>query len=378
MRHVVLYKSFFRSMEYNYLRFRHDPTYRSVLEGRSRLVRAIREFFWQDDFIEVETPMLVRLPGMEPYLDVFQTRFVPEHAAERGAEYEAERGQDMYLITSPEYAMKKILVAGAPRIFQLTRSFRNKETGGALHNPEFTILEWYRAQSDYHGLMRDTEELVRYLVREFFGCDWFMYQGRRIEVGGVGAGDTWERLRVIEAFERYAKISRAVFEDPAALIAEARRRGYGGAGASGDSSGGDLSYDDAFFLIFLNEIEPHLGFERPTFLYDYPASMAALSRLTPGGAYAERVELYIAGIELANGFSELNDADEQERRLRAEYTERAQLGKTLYSVDERFLEALRVGMPDAAGIALGADRLLMLLLDRVGVDEVMWFPWRDL
>lgn len=358
-------------MEYNYLRFRRDPVYRSVLEGRSRLVRAIREFFWREDFFEVETPILVRLPGMEPYLDVFQTRFVPERGVERGA-------QDMYLITSPEYAMKKILVAGAPRIFQLTRSFRNKETGGALHNPEFTILEWYRAQSDYHGLMRDTEKLVRSLVSGFFGRDWFMYQGRRIEVGSTTTGDMWERLRVVEAFERYAKISRAVFEDSAALIAEARLRGYGGGARADGGTGGDLSYDDAFFLIFLNEIEPHLGLERPTFLYDYPASMAALSRLTPDGAYAERVELYIAGIELANGFSELNDADEQERRLRAEYAERARLGKTLYPVDERFLEALRVGMPDAAGIALGVDRLIMLLLDRVSVDEVMWFPWRDL
>lgn len=337
----------------NYLRLRDDASMREIFEKRAQIVQGIRDFFIERQFLEVETPMLVRLPGMEPYLDVFKTRFDPEHG----------EGKDMYLITSPEYAMKKLLVGGLPRIFQITRSFRNKETGGSLHNPEFAMIEWYRANADYIQLMRDVEELMRDLCKRLYGREKCMYQGQEISLDG-----DFERLTVAEAFEKHAGIAREISEDPESLIAEAYKRGYNA-----------KTYDDAFFLIFLNEIEAKLGVGRPTFLYRYPVSMAALSRVCPDDSrYAERVEVYVNGLELANGFSELTDADEQRARLTAEREERMVLGKEVYDVDESFIEALRVGMPESTGIALGVDRLVMLLLDKASIEDVVLFPFRDL
>lgn len=336
----------------NYIAIRNNLQVRELFQKRMLLLRKIREFFWEREFVETDTPMLVNLPGMEPYLDVFQTRFVPVTGAKR----------DMYLITSPEYAMKKLLVAGLLKIFQITRSFRNKETGGALHNPEFTILEWYRAESDYTAIMRDCEEMIRYLCRQLFHEEKFVYQGNPIDVSG-----DFERITVQQAFEKYAGISRENFEDPVKLIHAAREKGYLAE-----------NFDDAFFLIFLNEIEGKLGRNRPTILYEYPVSMAALSRACPDSRYSERFEIYIAGIELANAFSELTDPDEQLRRLRDEREQRKQLGKTVYDVDMSFIEALKMGCPASGGIALGVDRLVMLLLDKPSIEDVIFFPFRDL
>ncbi|MCX6733789.1 MAG: EF-P lysine aminoacylase EpmA [Candidatus Peregrinibacteria bacterium] len=339
----------------NYSIIRDDPRLRETLEKRTLIIRAIREFFWSMDFRETDTPILVNLPGMEPYLDVFKTRFEPMKGG--GEE------RDMYLITSPEYAMKKLLVAGFSKIFQITRSFRNKETGGALHNPEFTMLEWYRANSDYREIMSDTEALIRYLCEKLFQKNDFIFQGKTIDV----ARD-FERLRVIEAFEKYAGISREVFEDTERLIEAAQKKGYKAE-----------NYDDAFFLIFLNEIESKLGMGRPTILYEYPVSMAALSKVCPANPkYAERFEIYISGIELCNAFSELTDAKEQGRRLEEERAQRATMGKPLYDVDRGFLDALAMGMPESGGIALGVDRLIMLLLDQNSIENVIFFPFRDL
>lgn len=336
----------------NYIAIRNNSQICELFEKRMFLLRKIREFFWEKNFVETDTPMLVNLPGMEPYLDVFQTKFEPMSGPPR----------DMYLITSPEYAMKKLLVAGIPNIFQITRSFRNKETGGALHNPEFTILEWYRSGSDYAAIMGDCEQLIRYLCRELFHKEEFAYQGNVVDVSG-----DFERITVREAFEKYAGVPREVFEDPGRLINTAREKGYRAE-----------NFDDAFFLIFLNEIEKKLGQGCPTILYEYPVSMAALSRACPDPRYAERFEIYIAGIELANAFSELTDAKEQLRRLKEEREQRKQLGKIVYDVDMSFIDALELGMPESGGIALGVDRLVMLLLDKPSIEDVMFFPFRDL
>lgn len=347
------------SQQPNYVAMRNSPEVREVLEKRMLLIRKIREFFWSKDFVETDTPTLVNLPGMEPYLDVFLTKFEPMSGDVR----------DMYLITSPEYAMKKLLVAGLPKIFQITKSFRNKETGGDLHNPEFTILEWYRANTDYREIMRDCEDLVRFLCMELFGASEFVYQEMKVDVGG-----DFERLSVVEAFEKHAGVSREVFEDEEALVAEAQKRGYG----SG-MNGAPLNYDDAFFLIFLNEIEKKLGVGRPTILHEYPVSMAALSKQCPNNAkYAERFEMYVAGIELCNAFSELTDAREQEERLVAERGQREAMGKPLYDIDQTFIDALKLGMPESGGIALGVDRLIMLLLNQTSIENVIFFPFRDL
>lgn len=346
------------SLDESYLRFKKRIGGRAVFERRARILASMRAFFVQESFLEVETPILVRLPGMEPYLDTFRTRFEPE----RG------EGRDMYLITSPEYAMKELLVGGFEKIFQITRSFRNKETGGALHNPEFTILEWYRTHADYTDIMRDTEAMIRRVGREATGCEEMTRDGSRIDLSAP-----FERLRVREAFERYAGVGTEIFEDAEALIAEAIRRGYAVKPEL------ERAYDDAFFLIFLNEIESRLGRERPTILYEYPVSMAALARACPHDSrYAERFELYIGGIEIANAFSELTDPVEQRRRLEEERALRALLGKLVYDIDERFLRALELGMPPSGGIALGVDRLVMLLLGKNDIADVMLFPFRDL
>lgn len=338
----------------NYSLIRSNPQTRELFEKRSLIIRKIREFFWKQNFVETDTPILVNLPGMEPYLDVFKTQFEPEGKGD---------SRDMYLITSPEYAMKKLLVAGFPNIFQITKSFRNKETGGALHNPEFAILEWYRANSDYREIMRDTEALIRYLCEGLFQKREFMYRGKVVDVSG-----DFERLSVAEAFERYAGISREVFESSEALVRVAQEKGYKAE-----------NYDDAFFLIFLNEIEGKLGAGRPTILYEYPVSMAALSKACPNNPkYAERFEIYICGIELCNAFSELTDAQEQGRRLGEERAQRATMGKPLYDVDQSFLDALQLGMPQSGGIALGVDRLIMLLLDQDSIENIIFFPFRDL
>jgi lysyl-tRNA synthetase class 2 len=326
-------------------------------QKRAAILALIRKFFAARNFLEVDTPLLVRLPGMEPYLDPFKTEFVGMDLRHR---------QDLYLITSPEYALKRLLADGYEKIFQISKSFRNKETGGPLHNPEFTMIEWYRAHADYHDIMHDTISLVQFLVFELFGGTTFSYQGRVIDVSKI------EIVTMQEIFEKYTGISREQFED------ETRFRAFFEPKYGMSPSGEPRSYDDLFFLAFLNQIEPHLGFPHPVMIKEYPASMAALARLCPGNPkYAERTELYIAGMEFANGFSELNDAAEQRRRLEEEREHRQKLGKLDYPVDEKFLEAVGK-MPESSGIALGADRLIMLLLDAQSIEEVLFFPLDEL
>src|SRR5262245_47166279 len=239
------------------------PTWRRVKDGRQsverllareRIVDGIRRFFKSRGFVEVETPLLVRSPGMEPHLEVFETELITAGG----------RRSRAFLTTSPEYGMKKLLAAGLPRIFQVCKAFRNREEISRGHNPEFTILEWYRAGADYTALMDDCEELLD-------------------ELGSPGR---IERLSVEEAFRRYAGMS---LDD---LAADA-----------------ETTWEQAFHLVLLNQIEPHL---RRTILYDYPIQLAALARPKPTDPrYAERFELYVGGLELANAFSELTDPAEQ-------------------------------------------------------------------
>ena len=340
-------------------------TWEKIRLGRSpaepRLVRepivdAIRAFFKGNGFREVETPILVRCPGMEPYLDVFQTGL---HTV-RGEHHVG------YLTTSPEYAMKKLLAAGIGPIFQICKSFRNGEEASALHNPEFTILEWYRPRTDYRSLMTDCEALFQQIANAIAPnrpAERLVYQGRTVDLAAP-----WERLSVHDAFERYAGVDLSRSSD---LVETAHRKGY--------ASTPDTTWEQAYHQIFLNEIEPWLGLVRPTILYDYPIDLAALARPSPANpSVAERFELYVAGMELANAFSELIDPVEQSRRLRAEQAERRQLGKTSYDIDDDFIRALSVGMPEAAGIALGVDRLVMLFANVPSIRDVLWFPADEL
>lgn len=349
-------------MKSTWLHLREHPETLDRYLVRGRVIRSIRSFFDARGFEEVETPLLVAAPGMEPYLEVFETRLTTA----RGASHRA------FLTTSPEYAMKKLLVAGLPRIYQMCKSFRNGEEVSRGHNPEFTILEWYRAHADYRAIMADCEELFAAIWRDL-NRNAQSAEEPTLIVGGtsVSLSPPWERISVHDAFMRDAGVDLDAITTEEEMRACLVRKGY--------TVGPETTWEQGYHQIFLNEIEPKLGHPRPSILYDYPASMAALARRkVDDPRYAERFELYIAGIELGNAFSELTDAEEQLARLRAEQSERAALGKRPYEIDADFIDALRVGMPPSAGIAVGVDRVVMLFAGVDSIQETLWFPALEL
>ncbi len=323
--------------------------------ARARLGAALRRALEAEGYEEVETPCLVPAPGMEPHIDAFRAPFVPEGG---GAE------RPLWLHSSPEYAMKRLLAAGLPRIFQLARVFRNGEIS-RTHNPEFTMLELYRAGTDYRGIMADTERAVAACARALSpdGAPRARRGGRVLDLSAP-----FEVVTVQEAFLRHAGVDLGACGGEAARLAAAARAAGHDPGPAGEG------FDDVFFRVMLDAVEPRLGVERPTWLTDWPASMAALSRVRADDPrWAERFELYAGGLELANGFSELTDAAEQRARLVEEQALRARLRRPVYPLDERFLEA--VGhLPPAGGVAVGFDRLLMLLVGAESIDEVLLFP----
>jgi lysyl-tRNA synthetase class 2 len=260
--------------------------------------------------------------------------------------------------------MKRLLAAGLPRVFQLARVFRNGELS-RTHNPEFTLLELYRAGTDYTGIMEDLERVVEACARALS-----LDGAPRATRGGVelDLSAPFERLTVAEAFRRHAGVDLGACAGDAARLADAARRAGHDAGAQGDS------YDDVFFRVMLDAVEPRIGVGRPTYLVDWPAPMAALARVKAADPrFAERFELYAGGLELANGYSELTDAAEQRRRLVAEQEERRRLGRSVHAIDEPFLAAV-ARMPEAGGVALGIDRLLMLLAGAESIEDVLLFP----
>ena len=314
------------------------------LRKRAKIIAGIRRFFDEKGFVEVETPLMVPQPGMEPHLEAFQTVY---------------EMRQFYLHTSPEYAMKRLLSTGFERIYQVCKVFRH-EPVGRMHTPEFTMLEWYRAYADYTDIMVDTEYLIAELATDLYGEPVV-----RTDEYAVDLTPPWERLTVREAMLRYAGITADPYSETAAFIRQARH-------ATVDR---DDPPDVAFFKVFLDRVEPHLGVQKPAILYDYPAPMAALAkRKSSAPDLAERFEVYIAGVELCNAFTELNDPDEQRQRLEEEAAQRVREGNPAYPIDERFLAALEYGMPPSGGIALGVDRLVMLLTGASSIGEVMAFP----
>jgi lysyl-tRNA synthetase class 2 len=285
---------------------------------------------------------------MEPHITAFEAPY--------RAEMPGPSSRIVYLQTSPEYAMKRLLAEGFGSAFQLCKVFRNGEVSPA-HNPEFTMLEFYRSPGSAEEICADLEALVAAAAQAL---------GNR---AGVDLALPFERLTVREALARHAKLELASgsWPDGPALRSAAEARGFS---FTGDPRG----FDEIFFQIFLSAVEPHLGRPRPTFLTEYPASMAALARLKPGDpSVAERFELYVGGVELANGFGELNDAAEQRRRLVAEQAQRRVAARPVYPLDERFLAAVGK-MPPSGGVAVGLDRLLMLLLGAKKIEDVLLFP----
>jgi lysyl-tRNA synthetase class 2 len=292
---------------------------KAALLLRAGLLRAIRGFFDSRDFLEVETPILIGAPAPELHIDPI----------------EAEGG---YLQTSPELCMKRLLAAGLEKIYQISKCFRKGERGN-LHLPEFTMLEWYHSGIGYRELMQECKELFKFLSGNCGPGGKIRFRNHEIDLEGP-----WEYLRVEEAFERWAPIP----------LARALK-------------------DDDFDIIMVEHIEPRLGWTVPSFIYDYPISLGSLARSVPDdGRFAERFEFYIGGLELANGFSELCDPVEQRARFRKDIAGRLALGKSTAPMPERFLESLG-SMPEAAGIALGVDRLVMVMGGFSEIDSVVTF-----
>jgi lysyl-tRNA synthetase class 2 len=319
---------------------------------RGKILQGIRRYFLEEGFVEVETPTLVSSPGMEPHLSALEVSIHPPGGGPKR----------MYLHTSPEYAMKKLLGQGWDKIFQVCRVYRDDE-GGPTHQIEFTMLEWYRAHADYRKIMEDCEGLLYFLSQELRKEIELGYQGKKMDFSPPA-----ERLSVSRAMRMYGRVDIEKNGDGASLLEEAKSRGYR------FEAGAVYSFDEVFFKIFLEAVEPRLGQLKPTILYDYPASMAALARKKPENPlWAERFELYIAGLELANAFSELTDPAEQRKRFESEQRLRAVLERPMVPIDEELLAALS-RMPPSAGIALGVDRLVMLFGDAATIQEVVAFP----
>lgn len=300
------------------------------MRARARASRTLRDLLDLEGFLEVETPLVVPSPGLDLHLAAFEVQGM-----------RAPR----WLITSPEYQMKRLLAGGLPRVFQLARCFRKDERGDR-HEPEFTMLEWYRAFEGADALMRDTERLVEALARALTG-------GTRVAIDAMGArsegtelAGPWERISVEAALLRFTSHTLAEL----------------------------LADEERFFLVWSHEVEPQLGFDRPVFVIDWPASMASLARLHPDRpAFADRFEAYVCGIEICNGFGELIDPIEQRARLSRDQEARRASGLPVYPIDERFLGALEEGLPPCAGNAMGFDRVVALLTGAPTVADVMAF-----
>lgn len=291
---------------------------------RAQIIQTIRRFFIGNGYLEIETPIRIPAPAPEAHIDAVESR-------------------DWFLQTSPELCMKRLLAAGVPRIFQICKCFRHGERG-RLHLPEMTMLEWYRIDSNYEDIMDECEALITAVARKISSEDILTYQGKEIALT-----PPWPRISVSDAFKKFGSL-------PVEKALEKDR------------------FDD----IMVTDIEPNLGQIQPVFLYDYPASCGALARLKPEDSrYAERFELYVGGLEMCNAFSELADPVEQRKRFEREQDHRRQPGKSLYPMPDKFLRALD-DFPEAAGNALGIDRLVMLFSDSKQIDEVVTFTPEEL
>jgi elongation factor P--(R)-beta-lysine ligase len=320
------------------------------LRKRRAMTEAVRRFLAGEGFVEVETAALQVSGGNEPHISTFGVELL-------GA---AGEKTPLFLHSSPEFACKKLLAAGEERIFTFARVFRNRERG-PLHHPEFTMLEWYRAGEPLSRVVEDCAGLMVAAARAA-GTDSFLWRD-----GMADAFEEPEVLTLCEAFDRHAGVDLAsLLEDREALARAAIRLGV--------RVVADDSWSDLFSKILCEKIEPHLGHGRATFLIDYPASEAALARVKPEDPrLCERFELYLCGVEIANGFGELTDAAEQRRRFEAAEAKRAALYGETRPIDEDFLAALEA-MPEASGVALGFDRLVMLAAGATRIEQVLWTP----
>lgn len=327
---------------------------------REKVIDSIRHFFKSQNFREVFTPILVPVPSIEPNLEVFKTELRTSRGIRR----------DGYLIMSPEYSIKKLLAAGVGSCFEITRCFRNEEEVSSLHNPEFTMLEWYRVDADYKDVMQDFENLFIRIIKDINPnidlADW-NYQGEKYDLTLP-----WPRISVSEAFENYAGINTETLLDEKKLLEAGNLRGY--------NVTGNTTWEQMFYQIFLNEVETKIrDSHRPAIIYDYPISQASLSRPKKDDPrFAERFEVFLAGVELGNCFSELTDAGLQRERFEKDRLDRIKNSRTDYPIDEDLIEALKSGIPVVSGIAVGVDRLVMLASNSRSVSDTLFFPAKEM
>ena len=312
---------------------------------RAAVLDAVRGFFKDAGFLAVETPTLARASAQEEHIQLFAT------------EYQGDKSQEqLYLAPSPELYMKRLLGVGFERIYQISRSYRNGEVG-PQHNPEFTLIEWYRAYASYEEIMADVENLVAHVAESVLGRSSVVRAGCEI-----GLQPPWERISVREAFVRWASVDLDTCADAESLFRRARALGY-------DSARLEDSWEDLFHKILLEKVEPELAKLGAVHLFDYPRQLAALAKLKEDDlAVAERTEAYLGGVELSNGYTELNDPALQRER----FEQNAQLGGA--PADEAFLAAIERGIPPASGVALGLDRLVMIVVGASCLNEVIAFP----
>lgn len=306
-----------------------------VLKQRALILQKIRQFFIERDVFEVDTPALSQATVTDQHLHSFTTQFNHPFAS---------KANTLYLQTSPEFAMKRLLSAGSGAIYQICKSFRNEESG-RFHNPEFTMLEWYRPGFDHLQLMAEIDDLIQRVI----GCD------------------TAERVTYQNIFKQHLGCCplTASLTDIKTLASQ-----YGYA----ELAAAENDKDTLLMLLFSQHVEPKIGQSRPCFVMDFPASQAALAKISPTNALvAERFELYFQGIELANGFHELTDGPEQSRRFEQDNSKRQNMGLDIMPIDQHFIAAINFGLPPCAGVALGIDRLLMLALSCSKIDQVIAF-----
>ncbi|MDE2728635.1 MAG: EF-P lysine aminoacylase EpmA [Gemmatimonadota bacterium] len=330
-----------------------EPEAAGAVRLRARLMAGTRAYFESRGFIAVDTPTFMTVPDLTPALSSFRTEYVDGEGGTR----------TLYLQTSPEHYMKRLLAAGCERIYQICRFYRNGERFDT-HHPEFTGLEWYEAYADYETVMATTEDFVTSLADTLNHAGELTYKGTTIDLR-----PPWPRYRVRDCFLDRSGIDLDACDDLEAFSSAARARGY--------EVREDDDWDDLFHRVFLTAVEPALPADRPVFLTEYPARLPSLARRVPGNPrYVERFELYMGGLELANAFTELNDPVEQRTRFEADLgVRRSKEGPDHYDggVDEALLTALEYGMPPSGGIAFGLDRLAMLFADVETIDPVIMF-----
>ncbi|MFC5076347.1 elongation factor P--(R)-beta-lysine ligase [Vibrio thalassae] len=309
----------------------------ALLKKRAQIIHSIRDFFLSRNVMEVDTPAMSHATVTDIHLHTFQTHFVGPGYAD---------GRKLYFMTSPEFHMKRLLAAGSGSIYQINKAFRNEESG-RYHNPEFTILEWYREGFDHHQLMDEMDELLMMVL----------------------ACNRAERLTYQQAFMTHLGVC------PLEASMSELRQVAGGLGLS-DIADTEQDRDTLLQLLFSMGVETKIGQETPAFVYDFPSSQAALAKVNPKDErVADRFEVYFKGIELANGFHELDNPNEQLARFEEDNRKRQQMGLPQQPIDYHLIEALKSGLPACAGVALGIDRLIMLALGAAHIDEVVAFPF---